>query len=64
MYILYIWSIRGRVYVMCKIGERWVHKGELILESVYNRIIESTRQSTDKVEINKGNLIIHAIIDV
>lgn len=64
MYILYIWSIRGRVYVMCKIGERWVHKGELILESIYNRIIESTRQSTDKVEINKGNLIIHAIIDV
>lgn len=64
MYVIYIWSINGRVYVMCKIGERWIHKGELILESVYNRIIQQTRQSTDKVEINKGNFIIHAIIDV
>jgi hypothetical protein len=64
MYVIYIWSIDGRVYVMCKIGERWIHKGDLVLESVYNRIIEQTRQSTDRVEINKGNFIIHSIIDV
>lgn len=64
MYVIYIWSINGRVVVWSKIGERWIHKGDLILQSVYDRIVESTRQSTDKVEINKGNLIIHAIIDV
>jgi hypothetical protein len=64
MYVIYIWSINGRIVVWSKIGERWIHKGDLILQSVYDRIVESTRQSTDKVEINKGNLIIHAIIDV
>jgi hypothetical protein len=65
MYLLYIWSFKGREIIMSKIGERWVNVGESVLESIYDRIINgSFGQSTDKVEINRGNLVIHAIIDV
>jgi hypothetical protein len=65
MYLLYIWSFKGREVIMSKIGERWVNVGESVLESIYDRIVNgSFGQSTDKVEINKGNLVIHAIIDV
>jgi hypothetical protein len=65
MYMLYIWSISGRVYSMCKIGERWVHKGDSVLESIYDRIVNgSLGQSTDKVAFNNGELVVHAIIDV
>jgi hypothetical protein len=65
MYMLYIWSISGRVYSMCKIGERWVHKGDSVLESIYDRIVNgSLGQSTDKVAFNNGELLVHAIIDV
>ena len=65
MYMLYIWSISGRVYSMCKIGERWVHKGYSVLESIYDRIVNgSLGQSTDKVAFNNDELVVHAIIDV